>query len=110
MKERVQKFGRFLSGMVMPNIGAFIAWGLIAALFIDAGWFPNAVIARMVSPMLRYLLPILIAHTGGKSVGGQKGAVAGALAALGAIASTESTMFIGAMIAGPLGGLVHQEI
>ena len=31
MKERVQKFGRFLSGMVMPNIGAFIAWGLIAA-------------------------------------------------------------------------------
>ena len=104
MKERVQKFGRFLSGMVMPNIGAFIAWGLIAALFIEAGWFPNATIAKMVSPMLSYLLPILIAYTGGKMVGGQKGAVTGALAALGAIASTESTMFIGAMICGPLGG------
>ena len=104
MKERIQKFGRFLSGMVMPNIGAFIAWGLIAALFIEAGWFPNATIAKMVSPMLSYLLPILIAYTGGKMVGGQKGAVAGALAALGAIASTESTMFIGAMICGPLGG------
>ena len=104
MKERVQKFGRFLSGMVMPNIGAFIAWGLIAALFIEAGWFPNATIAQMVSPMLSYLLPILIAYTGGKMVGGQKGAVAGSLAALGAIASTESTMFIGAMICGPLGG------
>ena len=104
MKEHVQKFGRFLSGMVMPNIGAFIAWGLIAALFIEAGWFPNATIAKMVGPMLSYLLPILIAYTGGKAVGGQKGAVTGALATLGAIASTESTMFIGAMICGPLGG------
>ncbi len=104
MKERVQKFGRFLSGMVMPNIGAFIAWGLIAALFISDGWLPNETIASMVGPMLSYLLPILIGYTGGKAVGGQKGAVAGALATLGAIASTESTMFIGAMICGPLGG------
>ena len=104
MKERVQKFGRFLSGMVMPNIGAFIAWGFIAALFIPAGWFPNETINGMVGPMLSYLLPILIGYTGGKAVGGQKGAVTGALATLGAIASTDATMFIGAMICGPLGG------
>ncbi len=108
MKERVQKFGRFLSGMVMPNIGAFIAWGLIAALFIPDGWLgwwgPAETINSMVGPMLSYLLPILIGYTGGKVVGGQKGAVAGALATLGAIASTSSTMFIGAMICGPLGG------
>lgn len=95
--------------MVMPNIGAFIAWGLIAALFIPAGWLgkwgPSATIAQMVDPMLKYLLPILIAYTGGKMVGGQKGAVAGALAALGAIASyPDGAMFIGAMICGPLGG------
>ena len=108
MKEKVQKFGRFLSGMVMPNIGAFIAWGLIAALFIPDGWLgkwgPAATINTMVVPMLSYLLPILIGYTGGKVVGGQKGAVTGALATLGAIASTDSTMFIGAMICGPLGG------
>ncbi len=104
MKERVQKFGRFLSGMVMPNIGAFIAWGLIAAFFIPAGWFPNETINKMVGPMLQFLLPVLIGYTGGKAVGGQKGAVTGALATLGAIASTDSTMFIGAMICGPLGG------
>ncbi len=108
MKERVQKFGRFLSGMVMPNIGAFIAWGLIAALFIPDGWLgwwgPAAAINAMVGPMLSYLLPILIGYTGGRAIGGQKGAVTGALATLGAIASTESTMFIGAMICGPLGG------
>ncbi len=108
MKEKVQKFGRFLSGMVMPNIGAFIAWGLIAALFIPDGWLgkwgPAATINTMVVPMLSYLRPILIGYTGGKVVGGQKGAVTGALATLGAIASTDSTMFIGAMICGPLGG------
>lgn len=104
MKQKVQKFGRFLSGMVMPNIGAFIAWGFIAAFFIEAGWFPNATIASMVGPMLQYLLPVLIGYTGGRVIGGQKGAVTGALATLGAIASTDSTMFIGAMICGPLGG------
>ena len=108
MKERVQKFGRFLSGMVMPNIGAFIAWGLIAALFIPDGWLgkwgPASTINNMVVPMLSYLLPILIGYTGGRAIGGQKGAVTGALATLGAIASTSSTMFIGAMICGPLGG------
>ena len=104
MKEHVQKFGRFLSAMVMPNIGAFIAWGFIAAFFIPAGWFPNETINSMVGPMLSYLLPILIGYTGGKAVGGQKGAVTGALATLGAIASTDATMFIGAMICGPLGG------
>ncbi len=104
MKERIQKFGRFLSGMVMPNIGAFIAWGFIAALFIADGWFPNAAIASMVDPMLKYLLPLLIGYTGGKAVGGAKGAVAGAIATLGVIVGAEIPMFIGAMIAGPLGG------
>ena len=106
MKERVQKFGRFLSGMVMPNIGAFIAWGFIAALFIADGWFPNEAIATMVSPMLNYLLPLLIGYIGGKMVGGQRGAVAGAIATLGVIVGADITMFIGAMIAGPLGGLL----
>ena len=38
---RVQRFGTFLSGMIMPNIAAFIAWGIITALFIDKGWVGN---------------------------------------------------------------------
>lgn len=65
MKEKVQVFGRFLSGMVMPNIGAFIAWGLITALFIPTGWYPNEAIGALVSPMVSMLLPLLIAYTGG---------------------------------------------
>ena len=104
MKERVQKFGRFLSGMVMPNIGAFIAWGFIAALFIADGWFPNERIATMVSPMLSYLLPLLIGYTGGRMIADQKGAVAGAIATLGVIVGADIPMFIGAMVMGPLGG------
>ena len=85
MKEKVQSFGRFLSGMVMPNIGAFIAWGLITALFIATGWLPNEKLSTMVSPMLSYVLPILIAYTGGKMVGGARGAVMGAIACVGVI-------------------------
>ena len=51
MKENVQRFGRFLSGMVMPNIAVFIAWGFITALFIPTGWMPNETLAQMVAPM-----------------------------------------------------------
>ena len=77
MKEKVQVFGRFLSGMVMPNIGAFIAWGLITALFIETGWAPNEKLAQFVTPMSTVLLPLLIAYTGGTVVHGQRGGVIG---------------------------------
>jgi len=110
MKERIQKFGRFLSGMVMPNIGAFIAWGLITALFIPAGWLPNARLAALVDPMLQYLLTILIGYTGGKMVADQKGAVAGAIATMGVVVGVPGTpMFIGAMLIGPLAGWVIKK-
>ena len=110
MKEKVQSFGRFLSGMVMPNIGAFIAWGLITALFIDTGWLPNAQLSSMVSPMLSYVLPILIAYTGGKMVSGQRGAVMGAIACVGVICGApDYPMLMGAMLAGPLGGWVIKQ-
>ena len=110
MKEKVQSFGRFLSGMVMPNIGAFIAWGLITALFIATGWLPNEQLSTMVSPMLSYVLPILIAYTGGKMVGGARGAVMGAIACVGVICGApDYPMLMGAMLAGPLGGWVIKK-
>ena len=105
MKNKVQKFGKFLSGMVMPNIGALIAFGFLAALFIDTGWIPNEKLNSMVSPMLTYLIPILIASTGGKMVGGDRGRVVGAIAVIGAIMSdTSITMLMAAMVMGPLAG------
>lgn len=105
MKNKVQQFGKFLSAMVMPNIGALIAFGFLAALFIDTGWIPNENFSSMVSPMLTYLIPILIAATGGKMVGGDRGRVVGAIAVVGAIMSNTSiTMLMAAMIMGPLGG------
>lgn len=109
MKEKVQLFGRFLSGMVMPNIGAFIAWGLITALFISTGWFPNETIAQLVSPMSRMLLPLLIAYTGGSVVAGQRGGVIGAIASMGVIVGSEDPMFIGAMVVGPLAAWVIKK-
>lgn len=104
VKVGVQSFGRFLSGMVMPNIGAFIAWGLITAFFIPTGWIPSEKLAALVGPMITYLLPLLIGYTGGKMVGGDRGAVAGAVTTMGVIVGGGIPMFMGAMIAGPLGG------
>jgi len=105
VKNKIQQFGKFLSAMVMPNIGALIAFGFLAALFIDTGWIPNKNFSSMVSPMLTYLIPVLIAATGGKMVGGDRGRVVAAIAVIGAIMSnTEITMLMAAMLVGPLSG------
>lgn len=109
MKEKVQRFGRFLSGMVMPNIGAFIAWGLITALFIESGWCPNEKFAQFVVPMSRVMLPLLIAYTGGEVIGGKRGGVIGVIATMGVVVPAEDPMFIGAMIVGPLSAWILKQ-
>ncbi|OON96121.1 MAG: PTS mannitol transporter subunit IICBA [Candidatus Epulonipiscioides saccharophilum] len=106
MKVYIQKFGKTLSAMVMPNMGAFIAWGFITALFIEAGWFPVESLATLVGPMLNYLLPILIAHSAGKMFGGDKGAVTASIAVIGVIlGAPDQAMLIGAMVIGPIAGI-----
>lgn len=105
MQERVQRFGGNLASLVIPNIGAFIAWGLITAFFIPTGWTPNETLAKLVGPMILYLLPILIGYTGGKlTYGGHRGGVAGAIVTAGIIVGSSVPMFLGAMIVGPLAG------
>ena len=110
LRVKVQKFGRFLSGMVMPNIGAFIAWGLITALFIPTGWIPNEELGKMVGPMITYLLPLLIGYTGGKMIYDVRGGVLGAIATMGIIVGAEIPMFLGAMVMGPLGGYAMKKV
>ena len=111
VKVKVQKFGTALSGMIMPNIGAIIAWGLTAAFFMwPNGWFPNKNINNLVQPMLHYLLPLLIGYTGGRMVDDERGAVAGAIGTLGVIVGTQQPMFLGAMIMGPLSAWVLKKI
>lgn len=104
MKTRIQKFGSHLSSMIMPNIGAFISWGIITALFLETGWLPNEELAQMIDPMKNYLLPLLIAYSGGKLVHGQRGAVVGTIGTMGVVVGSEIPMFLGAMIMGPLAG------
>ncbi|HWO97210.1 MAG TPA: PTS mannitol-specific transporter subunit IIBC [Bacillus sp. (in: firmicutes)] len=104
IKVKIQRFGSYLSGMIMPNIGAFIAWGIITALFIPTGWLPNEDLAKLVGPMITYLLPILIGFTGGRIVYDLRGGVVGATATMGVIVGADIPMFLGAMIMGPLGG------
>ena len=106
---KVQSFGRFLSGMVMPNIGAFIAWGLITALFIPTGWIPNEYLAKLVGPMITYLLPMLIGYTGGTMIHGTRGGVIGAVTTMGVVIGTDIPMFLGAMIVGPFAAWVLKK-
>lgn len=110
MRERIQNFGSFLAAMVIPNIGAFIAWGLITALFIPTGWLPNETFAKLVGPMITYLLPVLIGYTGGKLVYDTRGGVVGAAATMGVIVGADIPMFLGAMIMGPLGGYLIKKV
>jgi PTS system mannitol-specific IIC component len=109
VKTKVQRFGSYLSGMVMPNIGAFIAWGIITALFIPAGWFPNEGLAKLVDPMIKYLLPLLIGFTGGRLIYDIRGGVVGATATMGVVVGTDIPMFLGAMLMGPLGGYLIKK-
>ncbi|WEV60976.1 PTS mannitol transporter subunit IICBA [Streptococcaceae bacterium ESL0729] len=108
LKIKIQKLGTALSNMVMPNIPALIAWGILTALFIPDGWIPNKEFNNMVGPMLAYLIPILIAYTAGKNIYDHRGGVVGAIGAFGAITVAQVgagiPMILGAMIIGPLGG------
>jgi PTS system mannitol-specific IIC component len=109
-RARIQRWGGFLASMVVPNIGAFIAWGLITALFIPTGWVPNERFSELVGPMISYLLPILIGYVGGKSVHGHRGGVIGAVATMGTIVGSSIPQFMGAMIAGPIAAWVLKKL
>ena len=106
VKATIQRVGGYLAGMVMPNIGAFIAWGLITALFIPTGWLPNKEFGALVDPTINVLLPVLIGYTGGRMVHGQRGAVVGAVATIGVVVGAGIPMFLGAMIMGPAAAYV----
>jgi PTS system mannitol-specific IIC component len=119
---RTQKFGTFLSGMIMPNIAAFIAWGFITAFFIETGWTPVAELGGfgenadgvantgLVGPMIIYMLPLLIANQGGRMVYGARGGVMGVIATMGVIVGTDVPMFLGAMVMGPLAAWVMMRL
>lgn len=130
--QRIQRFGAFLSAMVIPNIGAFIAWGLLTALFIPTGWLAKTgldwdwgtITGNIVGPMIKYLLPLLVAYTGGKLIHGHRGGVVAAVAVMGVIGGAAFTLtdsagealqgdppqFLGAMLIGPLAGWVMKTI
>jgi len=109
MKASVQKFGGFMAGMIIPNIGAILAWGLITLFVIPTGRMPNEHLATMVGPMITWMIPILVGYTGGKLVHGTRGGVVGAIATCGIIIGSSIPMILGAMIMGPLGGWIAKK-
>jgi PTS system mannitol-specific IIC component len=109
VQERIQRYGGYLAAMVLPNIGAILAWGLITAFVIPTGWTPNATLEKLVGPMITYMIPLLIGYTGGKLVYGHRGGVLGAVATMGVVVGATVPMFLGAMIAGPIGGYLIKK-
>ena len=94
----------------MPNIGAFIAWGFIAAIFIDGGWWPNKDLSELAGPMISYLIPLLIAYSGGRLIHEMRGGIIAAVATMGVIVALPDTpMLLGAMIMGPLVGWLMKK-
>ncbi len=110
MKDKIHQLGKNLSLIILPNIGAFITWGLITALFIPTGWLPNAEFAKLIDPMAKYLLPLLIGYSGGRLIYDTRGGVLGAVATLGIIVGTDVPMFAGAMLIGPLAGYLIKKV
>lgn len=110
LRTRIQKMGGVLSGMVMPNIGAFIAWGLITALFLETGWIPNESFAELIDPTVTYLLPVLIGYTAGSNVYGTRGGVIAAVTTMGAVVGAEIPMFMGAMLVGPIAAYALKQV
>ncbi|HEU5100537.1 MAG TPA: PTS mannitol transporter subunit IICB [Roseiflexaceae bacterium] len=110
MRQQVQRFGSFMAAMVVPNLGALLAWGLITALFIPVGWIPNETFAKLVGPMITYLLPLLIGYMGGKLLYDTRGGMVGAAATMGVIVGADIPMMLGAMIMGPLGGYLMKKV
>ena len=108
-RANIQAFGGFLTSMVIPNMGAFIAWGFITALFIPTGWIPNEAFGSIVGPMITYLLPLLLAYTGGKLVAGTRGGVAGTVGTFGLIIGSNIPMFLGAMVMGPVSAWIVKK-
>lgn len=109
MRSKLQAFGGFLTAMVIPNMSAFIAWGFITALFLETGWVPNEHLAQLIAPMLNYLLPLLLAYTGGCLIYDKRGGVAGAIGTIGLIIGADIAMFLGAMIMGPLSAWIIKK-
>lgn len=107
---KIQKFGATLSAMIMPNIPAFIAWGILTALFIPTGWAPNEELNNLIGPTLKFLMPILIGYTGGFNIYGKRGGVAGAIATIGVVIGADITMLIGGMVMGPVGAVIIKYV
>lgn len=103
---KAQQFGSKLSGMVIPNLGAFMAWGIITAVAVA---IDSATLKEFIGPMLTYLLPLLIAFAAGKAVHDYRGGVIATVATMGAIIGADVTMFIGAMILGPLSAWILKK-
>jgi PTS system mannitol-specific IIC component len=98
---KIRRFGHYLSGMIMPNVSVFITWGIITTFIQYLKGPLQQSFIEMDQLMIQFLLPVLIAYTGGRLIEKRAGVVA-AVAVIGMLVDSEDPQILGAMVIGPL--------
>lgn len=120
MKKLLHRFGKFYTKVIINYIGIFIFVGILSVVFGDYGWLPNEDIYAISQFVYKAVIPIMIAYAAGNEAGhsreregGKRLQAGGAIAVMavsGMILADDETGILGAMILGPVSGILWKYI
>lgn len=124
MRNAIHKFGKFYSNIMINMIGIFIFVGILSVIFGDYGWAPNENIYAISQFVYSYVIPALIAYAAGNHMGqiyekrpdvpktgvNHAGGAIAVMAAAGIMIADKNCAILGAMILGPVCGLLWKHV
>ena len=124
MRNAIHKFGKFYSNIMINMIGIFIFVGILSVIFGDYGWAPNENIYAISQFVYSYVIPALIAYAAGNHMGqiyekrpdvpktgiNHAGGAIAVMAAAGVMIADKNCAILGAMILGPVCGLLWKHV
>ena len=124
MRNAIHKFGKFYSNIMINMIGIFIFVGILSVIFGDYGWVPNENIYAISQFVYSYVIPALIAYAAGNHMGqiyekrldvpktgiNHAGGAIAVMAAAGIMIADKNCAILGAMILGPICGLLWKHV
>lgn len=124
MRNAIHKFGKFYSNIMINMIGIFIFVGILSVIFGDYGWAPNENIYAISQFVYSYVIPALIAYAAGNHMGqiyekrpdvpktgiNHAGGAIAVMAAAGIMIADKNCAILGAMILGPICGLLWKHV
>lgn len=120
MKKLLHRFGKFYTKVIINFIGIFIFVGILSVVFGDYGWLPNKDIYAISQFVYKVVIPLMIAYAAGNQAGHcgecvgsehlQAGGAIAVMAVSGMILADGETGILGAMILGPLSGMLWKHV